>query len=168
MKIDNNNDLTSTELVGVNLSDDMRFLTLMERKIIDLQGVDLLVHEDERIRQAFHISSIFDKYIDHKRRLGLMGELKTLLTNRFIELKVDDCGEFYINVLRNRGQAKLLRVIIRYFTPQRIAQLEQSSHFNALKHLLMIRIRHQGVNISINSMSVTLNRAIGEVCATTS
>ena len=38
--------------------------------------------------------------------------------------------------------------------------LKQSQPFNDLKHLLMQRMRHMGTPISVNSLSVTLNRAI--------
>ena len=114
----NNENLTSTQLVSINLSDDRQFLMLMEKKVINLKVVDLLTHEDERIRQAYHISCIFDRYIDHSRRLQLVEELKEMLALRFIELKMDDQGDHIINVLRNKGQATLLRLLIRYATPQ--------------------------------------------------
>ena len=63
----NNESLASTQLVSINLSDDRQFLLLTEKKVINLKAVDLLTHEDERIRQAYYISSIFDRYIDHSR-----------------------------------------------------------------------------------------------------
>lgn len=156
----NNENLTSTQLVSINLSDDRKYLLLTEKKVINLKVVDLLAHEDERIRQAFFISKIFDRYIDHSRRLQLVEELKGMLTLRFIELKMDDQGEHIINVLRNKGQASLLRLLIRYATPQKRMNLKQSQPFNDLKHLLMQRMRHMGTPISVNSLSVTLNRAI--------
>ncbi len=68
----NNEDLTSTQLVSINLSDDRQYLMLTEKKIISLKVVDLLAHEDERIRQAYYISRIFDRYIDHTCRLQLV------------------------------------------------------------------------------------------------
>lgn len=163
-----NSDLTSTQLVSINLSDDRQYLMLTEKKIINLKAVDLLAHDDERIRQAYHISCIFDKYIDHRRRLELIEELKDLLTTRIIELKMDDEGEFIINVLRNKGQAGLLRTVLKYFTPQRHTALAQSTQFNTLKHLLMARMRHQGAAIPVNSISVTLSRAISSADIATS
>ena len=156
----NNESLTSTQLVSINLSDDRQFLMLTEKKVINLKAVDLLTHEDERIRQAYHISCIFDRYIDHSRRLQLVEELKEMLALHFIELKMDDQGDHIINVLRNKGQATLLRLLIRYATPQKRHVLRQSRPFNDLKHLLMQRLRHMGTPISVNSLSVTLSRAI--------
>lgn len=160
----NNENLTSTQLVSINLSDDRQFLMLMEKKVINLKVVDLLTHEDERIRQAYHISCIFDRYIDHSRRLQLVEELKEMLALRFIELKMDDQGDHIIKVLRNKGQASLLRLLIRYVTPQKRMILKQSRPFNDLKYLLMVRMRHMGMPIPINSLSVTLSRAINNTC----
>ena len=137
---------------------------LMEKKVINLKVVDLLTHEDECIRQAYHISCIFDRYIDHSRRLQLVEELKEMLVLRFIELKMDDQGDHIINVLRNKGQATLLRLLIRYATPQKRHVLRQSRPFNDFKHLLMQRLRHMGMPIPINSLSVTLSRAINNTC----
>ena len=156
----NNDSLTSTQLVSINLSDDRQYLTLTEKKIINLKVVDLLTHEDERIRQAYHITRIFDRYIDHSCRLQLVEELKEMLALHFIELKMDDQGDHIINVLRNKGQASLLRLLIRYTTPQKRNSLAQSGPFNDLKHLLMQRMRHMGISIPVNSLSVTLSRAI--------
>jgi len=156
----NNEDLTSTQLVSINLSDDKQYLMLTEKKIINLKGIDLLTHEDERIRQAYHISCIFDRYIDHTRRLELVEELKDLLAVRLIELKMDDQGEYLVNVVRNKGQATLLRLLLKYTTPRKRQTLMQSQAFNTLKHLLLQRLRHQGIRISVNSLSVTLSRAI--------
>lgn len=156
----NNENLTSTQLVSINLSDDRQYLLLMEKKVINLKVVDLLTHEDERIRQAYHISSIFDRYIDHSRRMQLVEELKEMLTRHLIELKIDDQGDYIINVLRNKGQASLLRLLISHVTPQKRLILKQSRPFNDLKHLLMVRMRHMGMPISVNSLSVTLSRAI--------
>lgn len=163
MKINNEN-LTSTQLVSINLSDDRQFLMLTEKKVINLKAVDLLTHEDERIRQAFHISRIFDRYIDHSRRLQLVEELKGMLALHIIELKMDNQGDYVINVLRNKGQASLLRLLIRYMTPQKRNGLAQSRPFNDLKHLLMQRMRHMGLLIPVNSLSVTLSRAINNTC----
>ena len=160
----NNENLTSTQLVSINLSDDRQFLMLMEKKVINLKIVDLLTHEDERIRQAYHISCIFDRYIDHSRRLQLVEELKGMLTLRIIELKMDDQGDHIINVLRNKGQASLLRLLIRYVTPQKRLILKQSRPFNDLKHLLIQRMRHMGMPIHVNSLSVTLSRAVNYTC----
>lgn len=156
----NNDSLTSTQLVSINLSDDRQYLMLTEKKIINLKVVDLLTHEDERIRQAYYITSIFDRYIDHSRRLQLVEELKEMLALHIIELKMDDQGYHIINVLRNKGQASLLRLLIRYTTPQKRKVLTQSGPFNILKHLLMQRMRHMGISIPVNSLSVTLSRAI--------
>lgn len=156
----NNDDLTSTQLVSINISDDRQYLMLTEKKIINLKAVDLLAHEDERIRQAYHITRIFDRYIDHTRRLEMVEELKGLLALRFIELKMDDQGEHVINVLRNKGQATLLRLLLKYTTSQKRHTLTQSQSFNTLKHLLMQRMRHQGQPISVNSLSVTLTRTV--------
>lgn len=167
MKINNEN-LTSTQLVSINLSDDRQFLMLMEKKVINLKVVDLLTHEDERIRQAYHISSIFDRYIDHSRRMQLVEELKEMLTRHLIELKMDDQGDYIINVLRNKGQASLLRLLVRFMTPQKRNNLTQSQPFNDLKHLLMQRMRHMGIPVPVNSLSVTLSRAIKSVMTTLS
>lgn len=167
MKINNEN-LTSTQLVSINLSDDRQFLMLMEKKVINLKVVDLLTHEDERIRQAYHISSIFDRYIDHSRRMQLVEELKEMLTRHLIELKMDDQGDYIINVLRNKGQASLLRLLVRFMTPQKRNNLTQSQPFNDLKHLLMQRMRHMGTPVAVNSLSVTLSRAIKSVMTTLS
>ena len=71
----NNESLTSTQLVSVNLSDDRQYLMLTEKKVINLKAVDLLTHEDERIRQAYYISCIFDRYIDHARKCWLCASL---------------------------------------------------------------------------------------------
>lgn len=159
----NNEDLTSTQLVSINLSDDRKYLMLTEKKVINLKVVDLLTHEDERIWQAFHISRIFDRYIDHSRRLNLVEELKEMLALRIIELKMDDDGDYIINVLRNKGQASLLRLLIKYTTPQKRNILTQSRPFNDLKHLLMQRMRHMGIPVPVNSLSVTLSRAVKSV-----
>jgi hypothetical protein len=156
----NNEDLTSTQLVSVNLSDDKQYLMLTEKKIINLKSIDLLTHEDERIRQAYYISTIFDRYIDHNRRLKLVEELKGMLAIHLIELKMDDQGEYLVNVLRNKGQACLLRLLVSYMTPRKQQTLQQSSPFNTFKHLLLLRMRHQGLQIPVNSLSVTLRRAI--------
>ena len=156
----NNENLTSTQLVSINLSEDRKYLLLTEKKIINLKAVDLLAHEDERIRQAYHISCIFDRYIDHSRRLELVEDLKGLLALRMIELKMDDQGEYIVNVLRNKGQASLLRLLLSYTTPRKRQILTQSQPFNELKHLLIQRMRHQGIRIPVNSISVTLSRAI--------
>ena len=156
----NNDDLTTTQLVSIIISDDRQYLMLTEKKIINLKAVDLLAHEDERIRQAYHITRIFDRYIDHTRRLEMVEELKGLLALRFIELKMDDQGEHVINVLRNKGQATLLRLLLKYTTSQKRHTLTQSQSFNTLKHLLMQRMRHQGQPISVNSLSVTLTRTV--------
>ena len=156
----NNDDLTSTQLVSINISDDRQYLMLTEKKLINLKAVDLLAHEDERVRQAYHISRIFDRYIDHTCRLGMVEELKELLALRIIELKMDDQGEHVINVLRNKGQTALLRLLLKYTTPQKRHSLTQSQPFNTLKHLLMQRMRHQGMPIPVNSLSVTLTRAV--------
>lgn len=163
----NNESLSSTQLVSINLSDDRQYLMLMEKKVINLKAVDLLSHEDERIRQAYCISSIFDRYIDHSRRLQLVDELKEMLTLRIIELNMDDHGDYIINVLRNKGQASLLRLLIRYTTPQKRHGLTQSQPFNDLKHLLMQRLRHMGIPIPVNSLSVTLSRAVNAIVMTT-
>lgn len=156
----NNENLTSTQLVSINLSEDRKYLLLTEKKIINLKAVDLLAHEDERIRQAYHISCIFDRYIDHSRRMELVEDLKELLTLRMIELKMDDQGEYIVNVLRNKGQAGLLRLLLSYTTSRKRQALTQSQPFNELKHLLIQRMRHQGIRIPVNSISVTLSRAI--------
>lgn len=156
----NNENLTSTQLVSINLSEDRKYLLLTEKKIINLKAVDLLAHEDERIRQAYHISCIFDRYIDHSRRMELVEDLKELLTLRMIELKMDDQGEYIVNVLRNKGQAGLLRLLLSYTTSRKRQALMQSQPFNELKHLLIQRMRHQGIRIPVNSISVTLSRAI--------
>lgn len=163
MKINNEN-LTSTQLVSINLSDDRQYLMLTEKKVINLKAIDMLAHEDERIRQAYHISSLFDRYIDHSRRLQLVEELKGMLALHFIELKMDDRGEYIINVLRNKGQASLLRLLIKYATPQKRMILKQSQPFNDLKHLLIQRLRHMGTPITVNSLSVTLSRVISSSC----
>lgn len=162
----NNEDLTSTQLVSINLSDDRQYLMLTEKKIISLKVVDLLAHEDERIRQAYYISRIFDRYIDHTCRLQLVEELKDLLALHIIELRMDDKGEHIINVLRNKGQAALLRLLLKYTTPQKRNSLTQSQPFNTLKHLLLQRMQHQGIPIPVNSLSVTLARAISGVSTT--
>lgn len=156
----NDEDLTSSQLVSIKLSDDRKYLMLTEKKIINLKAVDLLAHEDERIRQAYHITRIFDRYIDHTRRLELVEELKGLLAQRFIELKMDDQGEHIVNVLRNKGQTALLRLLLKYTTSQKRCSLTEKQPFNTLKHLLMQRMRHQGLPISVNSLSVTLTRAV--------
>lgn len=160
----NNENLTSTQLVSINLSEDRKYLLLTEKKIINLKAVDLLAHEDERIRQAYHISCIFDRYIDHSRRMELVEDLKELLTLRMIELKMDDQGEYIVNVLRNKGQAGLLRLLLSYTTSRKRQALMQSQPFNELKHLLIQRMRHQGIRIPVNSISVTLSRAINNLC----
>ena len=164
----NNESLTSTQLVSVNLSDDRQYLMLTEKKVINLKAVDLLTHEDERIRQAYYMSCIFDRYIDHTRRLLLVMELKEMLALRIIELKMDDHGDYTINVLRNKGQASLLRLLVRFMTPQKRNNLTQSQPFNDLKHLLMQRMRHMGIPVPVNSLSVTLSRAIKSVMTTLS
>lgn len=153
-------DFTSTQLVSINLSEDSQYLMLTEKKLINLKAIDLLAHEDERVRQAYNISRIFDRYIDHTQRIRLVEELKELLFLRIIELRMDDQGEHIINVLRNRGQTTLLRLLLKYTTPQKRHSLTQSQAFNTLKRLLMQRMRHQGLPISINSLSVTLSRAV--------
>jgi hypothetical protein len=163
----NSESLTSTQLVSINLSDDRQYLLLTEKKVINLKAVDLLTHEDERIRQAYYISSIFDRYIDHSRRLQLVEELKKMLALCIIELKMDDHGDYIINVIRNKGQAALLRLLIRYTTPQKRHSLTQSRPFNDLKHLLMLRMRHMGTPIPVNSLSVTLSRAVNAIVKTT-
>jgi hypothetical protein len=162
----NNESLTSTQLVSINLSDDRQYLMLTEKKVINLKAVDLLTHEDERIRQAYFMSCIFDRYIDHSRRLQLVEELKEMLVLRIIELKMDDHGDYMINVLRNKGQASLLRLLVRFMTSQKRKILTQSQPFNDLKHLLMQRMRHLGIPIPVNSLSVTLSRAIKSVMTT--
>lgn len=162
----NNEDLTSTQLVSINLSDDRQYLMLTEKKIISLRAVDLLAHEDERIRHAYFISRIFDRYIDHTSRLQLVEELKELLALRIIELRMDEQGEHVINVLRNKGQTALLRLLLKYTTPQKRNSLTQSQPFNTLKHLLLQRMQHQGLPIPINSLSVTLARAVSVICTT--
>ena len=156
----NDEDLTSSQLVSIKLSDDRKYLMLTEKKIINLKAVDLLAHEDERIRQAYHITRIFDRYIDHTRRLELVEKLKDLLAMRIIELKMDERGEHIVNVLRNKGQAALLRLIVGYTTVQKRQTLTQSRPFNDLEHLLLQRMRRQGGCIPVNSLSVTLTRAI--------
>lgn len=156
----NNENLTSTKLVSINLSDDRQYLLLTEKKIISLKVIDLLAHEDERVRQAYHISTIFDKYIDHTRRIELVDALRDLLSRRMIALELDNQGETVINILRNKGQASLLRLVIGFMTPQKYRTLSQSGPFNDLKHLLLLRMRHLGLPISVNSLSVTLSRAI--------
>lgn len=160
MDIHNNEDLTSTQLVSINISDDRQYLMLTEKKIINLKVIDQLAHEDERIRQAYHISCIFDRYIDHSRRLELVEKLKNLLALRIIEVKMDDNGDYIINVLRNRGQASLLNILISHFTPMKHQSLARPQPFNDLKHLLMQRVRHQSAPIHVNSISVTLRRAV--------
>lgn len=156
----NNEDLTSTQLVSINISEDKQYLMLTEKKIISLKGLDLLAHEDERIHQAYQISRIFDKYIDHTRRIELVEELKNLLALRVIELKMDDQGEYIINVLRNRGQAGLIRLIIRFTTTRKRQTLMKREAFNTLKHLLLKYMRHRSLKIHVNSLSVTLSRAV--------
>lgn len=156
----NNEDLTSTQLVSIDLSDDRQFLMLTEKKIINLKSVDLLAHEDERTRQAFYITSIFDRYIDHTRRLELVEELKHLLILRVIEVKMDEKGDYIINVLRNKGQAGLLRLLVKYMTQHKLRCLNDSKPFNDFKHLLLQRMIHKGMLIPVNSMSVTLSRAL--------
>lgn len=166
MDINNTEDLTSTQLVSINLSDDRQYLMLTEKKIINLKTIDLLAHDDERIRQAYHISRIFDRYIDHTRRLELVEALKELLTLRIIELKMDDQGNHIVNVLRNKGQASFLNLLMSHFTPQRLQSLAQPEPFNSLKHLLMQRMRHLSDPIHINSISVTLRRAVNHLLTT--
>lgn len=151
---------TSTQLVSINLSEDNQYLMLTEKKLISLKIIDLLAHEDERVRQAYHISCIFNRYIDHAQRIHLVEELKELLTLHVIELRLDERGEHVINVLRNKGQTTLLRLLLKYTTPQKRHSLTQSQPFNTLKRLLMQRMRHQGLPISVNSLSVTLSRAV--------
>lgn len=153
-------DLTSTQLVSINLSEDRRYLMLIEKKLINLKAIDLLAHEDERVRQAYHISRMFDRYIDHNQRNRMVEELNELLVLRVIELKTNEQGEPIVNVLRNKGQTALLRLLLKYTTPQKRHSLKQSQPFNALKRLLMERMRHQGLPISVNSLSVTLSRAV--------
>ena len=85
-----------------------------------------------------------------------------------IELKMDDHGDYTINVLRNKGQASLLRLLVRFMTPQKRNNLTQSQPFNDLKHLLMQRMRHMGIPVPVNSLSVTLSRAIKSVMTTLS
>ena len=163
----NNENLTSTQLVSINLSDDRQYLMLTEKKIINLKSIDLLAHDDERTRQAYQISCIFNRYIDHNQRLKMVEELKELLVLRIIELKMDEQGEYIINVLRNKGQARLLRLLLRYTTSQKRSALTQSRPFNDLKHLLLQRMRHLGTRIPINSLSVTLSRAVNIPIKTT-
>ena len=139
---------------------------LTEKKIISLRAVDLLAHEDERIRHAYFISRIFDRYIDHTCRLQLVEELKELLALRIIELRMDEQGEHVINVLRNKGQTALLRLLLKYTTPQKRNTLTQSQPFNTLKRLLLQRMQHQGIPIPVNSLSVTLARAVSVSCTT--
>ena len=86
-----------------------------------------------------------------------------MLALRIIELKLDDHGDYIINVLRNKGQASLLRLLISFTTPQKRNSLTQSRPFNDLKHLLMQRMRHMGISIPVNSLSVTLSRAVKSV-----
>lgn len=164
----NNEDLTSTQLVSINISEDRQYLMLTEKKVINLKGIDLLTHEDERVRQAFHISCIFDRYIDHSRRIELVEELKNLLAMHIIELKMDDSGEYIINVLRNKGQAGLIRLIMKYTTIRKRQTLLQSEPFNVLKHLLLRCMRYQGLHIHINSISVTLSREVNSTNMTSS
>lgn len=159
----NNDDLTSTQLVSINLSDDRQYLMLTEKKLISLRTIDLLAHEDERIRQAYQITRIFDRYIDHSRRLELVERLKDLLTLRIIELKMDDRGEHIVNVLRNKGQAAVLQILLSHFTQKKIQSLNEAEVFNTLKHLLMQRMQHQSTPIHVNSISVTLRRAVDHV-----
>ena len=68
--------------MSLNLSEDSQYLMLTEKKLISLKIIDLLAHEDERVRQAYHISCIFNRYIDHAQRIHLVEELKELLTLR--------------------------------------------------------------------------------------
>ena len=51
----NNESLTSTQLVSINLSDDRQYLMLTEKKVINLKAVDLLTHEDERLLHELHL-----------------------------------------------------------------------------------------------------------------
>lgn len=160
MDINNNEDLTSTQLLGYELSADKRFLMLTEKKFINLKTIDLLTREDERFRQAYCISCIFDRYIDNRQRPELMEELKELLSLSIIELKLDEQGNYIINVLRSKGQASLVNILISHFTAQQQQSLIRSKPFNRLKHLLMQCMRHQSQCIHVNSISVTLKRAV--------
>jgi hypothetical protein len=153
-------ELTTTRLVGVNMSEDGRFLTLTEERTIDLQAAELLAHEDEHYRQAHFISNIFGNYINYKTRTDLYTELVQLLNRGIIELLRNGDGLAIVNILKNTGQARFVRLILSHMTPQKRHALLFSQDFGTLKHLLMERLRHQGNTIHVNSISVTLKRAV--------
>ena len=100
--------------------------------------------------------------------MELVEELKNLLATKVIELKMDDSGEYIVNVLRNRGQAGFIRQILRHATPRKVASLTESNAFNSLKHLLLKCMRHHGMKINVNSLSVTLSREVNSAVKTSS
>ena len=155
--------LTTVHVVNVRLSDDKRFLTLTEERTIDLLEVDLMAREEQWVQQACFIVAIFREYVDYQRRDVLQRQLRDLLRRRVIEYAVSGAGEAYVNVLRNTGQAGLIRLLLSCVTTQKRQALRCDRQvFTRLKRLLLKRLRHQGQPLSVNSISVTLQRAVSQ------
>lgn len=153
--------LTTVHVVNVRLSDDNRYLTLTEERTIDLLEIDLLTRDEQWERQACLIGNLFREYVDYHQRDNLQRQLRELLRRRIIEYDVNGEGEAFINVLRNTGQANLIRLLLSHATSQKRHALQGDRQvFTRLKRLLLQRLRHQGQPLSVNSLSVTLQRAV--------
>jgi len=128
--------------------------------IINKETADQLTHMDEYERQAKNIIVLIREYIGYQKRELLCNALKDLLYNHTIEVTTDAQGHLIINILKNNMQASFLRLLIQHMTPQKQEQLQSSQGFNRLKHLLLAHLRHKSSPINVNSMSVTLRRAV--------
>ena len=152
--------ITSVRTIQWRFSDDGHYLVVTEERTIDLRAVRQIQLADEYARQAQTICAIFSEYIDYQKRQLLCDNLKNMLCTGIIAVQTDAQGLIVINILKNKQQASFLRLLIQHMTLQKQRQLQNSAGFNCLKHLLMERLRQQSNTIDVNSISVTLRRAV--------
>lgn len=146
--------------IGYRYSDDKRYLIITKEQVIDLYAVNRLGKRDQYEQQALYIYGIFARYLDVMAKADFCQQLVEMLMAGVIEITTDCLGTTFINLPQGKGQAELIRLIVSHMTAQKQQAIHDSNHFNALKYLLIEHLRKQCSPITVNSMSVTLQRAI--------
>ena len=153
-------EVSSIRILNSRVSDNGQSLIVIEEIRLNLEAINKLAHLDEYRQQAQNICRLFARYIDRHEIEELCRQLVNMLSAGIIEYQQ---GCQLVNIPMGKGQAEFVRLILNHMTQQRRKTIGEKQPFNELKHLLLEHMRHQGQRLHINSISVTLRRAINSL-----
>ena len=155
---------TSVRTIDRRLSEDGRYLIITEERVFDLYAIQQLTRGDEHHQHAQMLCSRLNRYLDRKKQETLCEHLTTMLCSRRLEWHCDAQGRSYFDIVGNTTQAEMMHELLNHMTRQKLQSLQhESKAFNELKNLLMDLLQYQGEPLKINSISVTLKRALKEL-----